>query len=111
MLSNGAVKSIYQLATGIKIFSHDGQTFDVGDGFGVHFEVDMGKWAVTRRWTTYDNGTGGWDAGHDFIDADDGGGKFDTFESALRTALSLEFDARLDRAYSEIGEAEQVEET
>ena len=79
--------------------SNDLQVIEVGDSHCVWLQED--KWNVGHRWRSNESGLD-----FDAIGVDDGGGVFESLESALRTALSLEFDARLCDAWAEVGENE-----
>lgn len=83
--------------------SKDLLVVQVGDDYCIWKED---KWHVGHRWHVQERDVGAWRVGFEAVNADDGGGSFDSIESALRTALSLEFDARLRDAWSEIGEYE-----
>lgn len=98
------IRFAYESATGIHVCARLDEGFNVGLSHIVYKSED--RWAVGRRWSSYDTGSGHWDGGVEEVDEADGGGRFAFFESALRVALNLEFEERLSRAFSEIGDLE-----
>ena len=89
----------------------DPETFDIGP-FSV-WKEDDGKWTIGRNWSTYCNDSG-WDGGCDPVLESEGSGplkplKFDTFQSALRSAAKMAFEDRLTEAGYEIHEQEVYE--
>ena len=105
-IDNDTVRFAYESATGIHICRRRDDAYNVGQNHVVYEEGEW--WVIGRRWSTYDTGTGYWDGGVDEVDESDGGGRFKLFETALRVALSIEFEERLSRAFAEIGELEQL---
>jgi len=104
-IDDDTVRFAYESATGVHICRRVDDGYNVGSSHCIYPEE--GAWVVGRRWSVYDTGSSAWDGGVDEVGEEDGGGRFDVFEVALRVALSLEFEERLSRAFSEIGDLER----
>lgn len=104
-ISDDTVRQVYERETGIHVARRQEGEYNVGRDHCLYSEED--EWVVGRRWSTYSHHDGMWDGGVEEIDDENGGGRFKEFETALRVAMSLEFEERLSRAYSSLGEVQQ----